>query len=841
MPIYQGEEIVDVTAPDGTSYKLPRSLVGGLQFPPQQSGINPVAQMPAQPAPPQSVTDGQIPSETQQPQPAPETPAQQPDLAPVVKDVPDANGVAKQQAAQAKAEAKQKAAAAKQAASPAGQLAAANNAQQAAIGDQQNAVTSEADVEAAGHTMIADAYHQRNADIERMALQREADARADLAEQEKKQTEIVGMRDRIAATKIDHKADHPVLGMISVALAGLGSAMKGETENPALEMLLKSIDRKVAGQMADLEQQKDVLGLTKDELAQLKEKATSKLALNNMLIGAASEKAARQVEEIVARTTSDKVRLEGQKTAALLREHGAEKTMQAVQYQLEYDQKERAEKNQNSRFYSQLGQNERFHADDVQLKREDMYFDMQKALAAERAENGEVAMKQMFEMQKENDEKGIHSVIDGQPLLKQAGIDMMKQADAKVAEAQQLRDLDAKSPDPKVREMANTRAQALEDQAAQLRGEARTRYTLRAHSSEEAAKLGGTVAATQSALTIIDDIKALYDEHGKDYFKTDVGRAAIQSKQKILAVKLKDAWQAGAWDKGLANLMKEVVGDDPTKGVSEGNIFNWLSGGVAGEDPEAFKGRMLAVESDLEGDAANKLRALGNDVKDPHELFARKKFEPDSPEKRKAQSILTDTTPLEKSEDVRNRGAVRQQISSTGRVFTGEANKTNDEVASEVENSGSLKYLGFNPAQEKNFDALLGAYQKSGDPLAAKQLVALATRDKRPAVAIPALHALRDTAPELYSQARAQVPKDGELDQQLLYEEKNRAAVTALTPNDMLETHALAYNDQESLNELARRANAKSEAGGFVDKDAGERLLRVITTRNRNRFMGGLK
>lgn len=836
MPLFQGEDLVDITTPDGRTLKLPRSIVPSAMLP------TPSVTAPSMP------TDGIIPAQASMT--GGELPVQQPQpiAAPQVQNAPDypamtidnrKDPVLKQVEAEQKAAMKAvgKPAPAPKMPTP-GPLATPTAEQQGGFVDEREAILSQADIDGAGQFTIANAYKTRNDELDKLFARRQEQAEADLREQDLKRTQIESMRDKIASTKIDRSANHPILAAIGMALADIGAGMQGK-ELRGLEMLYQSIDRKVAGQMADLDQKKTILGFTKDELGLLKDRAQTRLGLNNILIAGESEKAARQVEEITARTTGEKSKAIGAQMVAQLRQRAAEASMTTVKYELDYNQKERAEKNQNSRFYSQLGQAERHHQDDIQVDREKMALDYQTALAAARAKEGEAGMKAMAELTKENESRGVTNLVTKEPLLTQSGIDMMNQAAKHEAEAKSLRELDAQSPDPKARDMAATRANALEQKAAVLRGNARTQGRFRARNDVEARELGKKYASSQSAMKIVDRIKLIYDspDGGKSYLSTGGGRAAIQAEMGQLNVALKDAWQAGAWDKGLATLMSSVTGGDPTKGADVDNLFNVITAGALGTDPQAFKKRLDSVASGLEDDTYNQLTQAGWDVKDRQQLFGRQTAKTDSADDKSSRKIMQSYTPGEQEADIRTSsegvtGAIRSGVQQTFYPMSGSA----EERANAAANSGSQQYPGLSDEQGKGFGEMVGRYNadktgKSGAD-AGNALVGTIVNnaESRHGLSISMLHLLKDSAPELYERAVAGLPKGSKAAEQISHENNNRVGV-AETPVAQV-ILAAKLDDPEAKKELARRASDKDHP----DRQAAAAgVQEVINARGRKR------
>lgn len=824
MAIYEGDPLVDIQTPDGRTIKLPRSIVPSALLPVENiaPGIDPsVAGAPgAQPPAPElaapptpSVTGGKLPTEdTQATTPA----GAQPDVpvAPIKALTPSTL------AASNKAYDKKQAVQAAAAASPEGQIQSALGEEKQAINDEADAAVQSADVDAAGQMVVGDIYKQRNEQLDKLAKQRQDQANADLAAQDKKAAEIVGLRQKIAATKIDRSADHPILAAIGVALAGIGSAMQhrydGKSpDTTALELLFRSIDRKVAGQMADLDQQKVVLGLTKDELQTLKEKASSRLALNNLLVSAESERAARQVEETVARSSSLKVQAEGKRLAAQLRQKGAEMGMNAVQAQLQYEQREKFQKQDLGYKYAALSEQGREADNDIEIKREQIAADQIKALAAENARAGAESMKMMYEMQKDNETRGIGNIATGEPLLMKAGVEMLKQADAYDEEAKKLEASGA------MNQAQQTRAQALHDKASQMRGEARIRYTFRERDPVQAGKVSDLYNSGQRITSLVDDIKMMYDDTGRSYLSTNDKQAAIQSKVTELMMQLKDAWQLGVLSKQDTNLINQATGGDPTRAWNAGNVAHAFGLDV-GTDPEAFKKRLDSLADGVEKTVYGKLKADQYDG-DSSDLFHRKTAPEASPQRKAISAIEQDKTPLERENIDRERGGTAKGfLYGPGYALHG---TTPEREANKDAQQGSLKYPGLSEKQGEGFDTLLNSY-KAGDKRTGDLIVQQAT-NTRPALSLALMHSLRNNAPDLYAKARSGVAPD--VAKQLDYEEKSQIG-PSLVPTTLLVQQVLTNpEDEQGKAELVRRATTGK------DKEAQRALKDIIMSKNGKR------
>lgn len=753
MALFEGEDLVDVTV-DGRTVKLPASVAGAMQLPqPPAQQVAPGGPAPAE-LPGFQPTGAQTPPPDQKPAPqggSSDYPSYQPTIGatpsyaqetpPTAPPQPDFQVAAPQPAAKQ---------AAPKPPTTQQKLDGAIDTQQQQIEKQAQAGIDASNIEAAGHAMIGDAYARRNAEIDKLMAKRAEDANADQAATDAKMSEYTTLKDKIANTKVDREVHHPVLAAISLALGAIGQAMMGSDKNAALDVLWKTIDRRVEGQMSDIEKMKSIAGMTKEEVASLREKASNRLAMHNMLIAGESDRAAKQVEEMVARTQSETVRANGTALAAQLRERGAVAVQNAAQAQLQHDQRERFQKQDMGYKYASLKQNQNQFDADMQFKREKEYLDFNRALAAERAKGGEASAKAMMEMQKDNETRGIRNILNATPLLTPKGRAMLAEADKLSAEAAGLKVAGAVSP------QAATRAQMLEDKASALRGEANVKEVLRHRDPTQAGRLTDLYTNTQSMTNLVDEIKGLYDKDGRAYIRTGPGQAALQEKQTALLMAMKNAWQLGVLSKQDTALLNQATGGDATKAWEWGNISHVL-GLDMGTDPEAFKARLDSIISTAQEKTVLDLNGIGYGGK-KDVLFVRK-YDPkleDDPSVKATGEALADATPGERAADERSKGPARKALD---RVFY-RAGTSNEEAAQAAENSGSPRYLGLSTKQGDRFETLVRTY-KTGDAKAkarAEQGLTEMVTTNREDLTLATMNNLREHAPDLYQKILPTLP-----------------------------------------------------------------------------------
>jgi hypothetical protein len=823
MALFEGEELVDITTPDGRTLKLPRSAIPSSMMP--QAAQAPAGPAPfAPPASPQQEAAAPTLPPPDAPQPGGVVEMGDPEVTPVVQMEPEI--VSANPKRVAKARATQAAAAA----SPTAKMAGAEQQTQNALGSEKTAIVDAANVDAAAQDVLAQAAQSHNERIDGFINDKARVAQERFEAEEQKFNQIGTLRKKIANTKIDRKADHPILAAISIALAGLGSAMQNRgtgqaPSNTALELFWKSLDRKVADQMADLDLMEKTYGMQKDELGDYKAMTGRKLEVYNGMIAGEADKAKRHLEEIIAKSASEKTRANAKILMAQIDQRAAGAHQDAVRWGLDYDQKERAEKNQQGRFYSQLKQADRHHNDNVQLKREDMYLDYQKALAAERARGSEASYKAKLEMIKDNETRGIRNTVTGDALLTPRGRAMMAEAEKLEAEAAKIEA--SKGPMGQLTDGASARANALRERAQIVRGDAQITEMVRHRDPTQAGRLADQYSTVQNMTTLVDEIKLMYDkpgEGGKSYIYTTEGQQVIQAKTVEVLMSLKNAWALGVLSKQDATLIEKAMGgNNPIDGWTAGNLAEKV-GLQMGKDPNAFKAVLDSVVAGSQNEVYLKTRG-SNFGGTKEELFYRQRPPETTPEGKAVTSMSKDKTPGERAKAAEASGEGVKGAVATGvqKVFYGTSPA---EQAAQAGESGSVKHLGLlSPQQGKDFDTLLNSY-KAGNKRSGDLLVStvLNNATARPELANAMLKNLKEHAGDLYAKASAGI-KGGPLAERLEYEEKNRIGAAQIpTPQLLISARV---GDEESKKELARRATSG-------DKDAVRAVRELVLTRQRD-------
>lgn len=818
MPLFEGEQIVDVTTPDGRTAKLPLSVARSLQA----LTLQPMTPMPP-PAPEPVLPQATIGSG---PPPAGELPAYSPqDLAPfeapLIEDPrspegfqnrPDERvaivapgdtlrqGVKRDQKADAatnKAAAeqtrKQERLAQAYAATPAGQrMGAAENVVDA-IDEQRRALFTDADVRGAGLARTAHVQERANAAI----AEKEAAAAADVKEAAEaeagKVARVTALGKKIENYRIDRKIDHPILAAISLALAGLGSAMKKEGKNPALDILWETLDRKVAAQMQDLDQMKSVYGMAKEEVADLRASLSSKISRHGYLIGLEANRAAREIEIIGTQTQSETVRTNAQMLAAQLRERGAVAVQGAIENQLTADQRERFHKDTIGLGQANLAENQRQHGLDLKYKYDALAVQQEAALSAAYAKGREAEVKRLLDLKDRNEERGVTLIPrgeDGKPvhLMTAEGRAALETAAKLREQAKALRDKNSVSrtlTGGLVTADQDAKAAQLEQQADVVEGTANIEHRVRFADVGQKREFQKKYTAAQDIVNEVGDIFALYDrkDGGKAYWETTPGQAAIEAKLQIIGAKVKDAWQMGALDKGLVNYLAKTGLDEKQvlDGLNSGNIMHLL-GAKLGRDPEAWKEKLNALNGHLEKSLKNDLSTTDWDGKG--ELLIKATDPAKDPLIQARREVLAEETPeaiankLEgQSTSERFVGGFRPKhiVGLIKHGLTGEGNYW-EKQAEGVRGQSSLKYSGLSEKQAGHFDLTLKAAQSGKEKeKALNSLVLWATTGSQELNQATMVN-LRDKAPAIYEQVKKRLPDGPLLD--MLNESDNMRAKT---------------------------------------------------------------
>lgn len=823
MPIFEGEELVDVTTPDGRNVKLPLSVARSLQalsFQPMtpQAPATPEIEMPAVdvaswgqqatspqfgiPEPLANIPTGGL-------QPIDTLPTQNtPDYQAGTLDVP---ALAKQQK-QAEAQTKKRAAAqAAYAATPAGQRDAYATDQVEAKQDVAKATVGAADIEAAG---LYELRNNKRRYDEKIAG-READVGKEMAARDTAiKSKLAAMEDtrkKIEDTRIDRSIDHPVIVGIGLLLSSIGSSMGGTQDN-GIKTLYAALDRKVEGQIVDLEQKNKLYGFQKSEVEEFKKLWTDKIAMKQWLLGAEASRAARQAEIIGLESSSERVKAQSKVAAAQIYSDAEALKAAAKEKQLESDENLLKHRQTIGLGYANLTESKRQYNETMLYNRDKLAAENLAAMAAANAKGGEKAMEAYSKAQDEVQKRGVYSIGSDEQLLTKEGQAAMDVAAQMDAEAQKLR---SGTIGP-LSEEASARIDTLQRQANEMRGNARVFGAVLFETPELAAKFKDTkYVPSQGIARAVEKIKALYKEHGRTLWNKQGPQAAMDTLLGTLELQLKQAYGLGAYDKGSAAKLKELVGRDITATEDPGNIAHAL--GIRFKDnPEAFKSRLDVLVNTLDEEIRDVLAVRHYSGKNV--LFSKQ----EEPDLKAETGAKTQATPAENVKDVESRGWLRRNVfdapvNAAGAVKSAVTGDSYESVQARggrlASESGSARYPYLSPKQGEAFELWTRALVV-GDKDAigkAKEKLAGAVSSGTDEARLAWLRTIRENAPDLYPNYKDKLAK-GKAAEQLTFEDNLRAQQPARAKSDiktpLVEVAKRAVTSAAAFAELAERVKA---------------------------------
>ena len=482
-------------------------------------------------------------------------------------------------------------------------------AQEKANADQEAALNETADAESIGQLALAGAMAERNKRVDKLFDERAQQAQANLDAITKRNADYDAAIQKYSNTKIDREIDHPVLAGVSVALAGLGMALmgKGAEENPALKTLYQAIDRKVAGQMQDLEKTGKVLGYQKEAIERMRGMASDQLAYKNLLIAGETDRAARQMEEIGARSNSEVLRARAKEGAMVLRARAADFKMAAIDKQNDADQKvadrkQRDVENKRSvgvQYYG-IKENARQFNEKLKFDKEKLDYDLAAEVAKANASGNKARAELLGKAAKENSERAIGDK-NGNYILQPEGKKLFEQAKKFEDDAVKLEKTNPAA------------AQQLRDKAQQIRVDVladEQNGVWRASSGDAKAKTIEKLSSVQKVTDLATDIKNLYAVHGKAFLSTNAGQQAIASKYVALLMAQKNIDQLGVLSKTDVNLMVGELGADPSKWDAS-QALAYITDNVVGKDPDGFIKVLDERVADVKKGAAKAMSLAG--------------------------------------------------------------------------------------------------------------------------------------------------------------------------------------------------------------------------------------
>lgn len=352
-------------------------------------------------------------------------------------------------------------------AGPAGAALAAADEKRAAIQAQSDALVNQA-------TQVGDAMAAAAADAQKRLEANEQEATRRQVALDQHTQWFQEQTKKIANTKIDRSADHPILAAIGIALGALGTAMQNRdaalaaafrgqpapapVENPALKAFYAAIDRKVAAQMQDLDNQRTALqmsgqGIGMERQANMDRETQMGIYRNGYL-----EVAKQKIEAIKQKTQLNVVKSNADVMLADVSREQAD-TLGAAQTRFQTHQDAVAARNQQAALAkAQLNQAAKFHADTMgfqwahaRMQQEDKMAEVAARLLKEGKDTAAAKLKMV-------QEGALFDPRTRDPLLTPAG--RQKYADADKLESDARR-----AKDPEIAAKQRAQAQAIRDGA----------------------------------------------------------------------------------------------------------------------------------------------------------------------------------------------------------------------------------------------------------------------------------------------------------------------------------------------------------------------------------------
>lgn len=733
MPLFDGN-MIQVTTPDGRQVTMPSGLAASfpslqpaqpLPIPsaPQPPPLTPQdhADLAAASAPPPNPTDAPVTSTAQVPSPdpgagGPRGPVTLPGQATDAGRANAAQPITNEQLQKM------------------GTAGAANielgaqEGQGAAIARQGEALANQA-------TAVGNAEALANAHADHLLEQRRQAAEANAQALQAKTDEYLRNAKAIADTRIDRSVDHPVLAAISVALAGLGSAMKKESTNPGLDALYKAIDRKVAGQMQDLDRRRADLGTQRDALGMQRESGRDRLAEMDTYRLAYLEQAKRQIQTIQQQTSSEVIRANSGVLLADLGEKQAQ-TIGSAQSREQQRQEAAAARAQTERMHRQtIGV--QIRGQDLQQREADLNRAerSQEKLDERAAQIATIQAKKGDERAKDVRERGVWDPSTGDFMLTPDG-------KKKLADADQLEAIARENADP-------GQAAAQRQHAAMLRESAKTNDIEMAPDVERSRKAGEANAAAHGIYQKLADVREMLNSDPSAF-----------NREKWASIKT----ELGA----IANEYASTIGERVSPRAMDAFVEH-----IAGFDADSIlsragsKGKALASVEQLE-----KFVKTNTDVR-LKSLGIRSGWTPSAPNETSKEQPFKGQTSQEAG-----KAAEPGLITKTGQGAI-EAGKAllypldaaapgsmvgRRDPALDAENAAATAgSYGLDPQDEATARSLVGQAKKASDTKRAQIIDTIAQpimRDDRPGLGSGIIGVIRDTDPRLLREVIARIAVD---------------------------------------------------------------------------------
>lgn len=399
----------------------------------------------------------------------------------------------------------------------------------------------------------AEMQAQRNAAIAAKEIQAAEDAKREQAEIERKTKLWEAKNEEWMSAKVTRRGISTG-ELIGVALAGLGSALKGQGgQNPALALVLNKIQTDVDDQIRERDELGRRAGALKGSVDYARDVAKDAQAARMAAIGMEAQRWGREIETVAAKMAPGVKREQVAAQGTELRAKGTEYLVQAKQHQdtLDHQAAQLAQAERESRRaagvqYARLKEDAR-QADLADRRARDLaMLDAQKEIAKATASGDVEKAKQLAAAAKEERELG----IGGGPMLKGGP-----------APATAIKGMNALN---EALGLAKQRAPGFDEYGRLLQPDG---SVFKAPDVVSAQKLRTQVSATVTASNLIDEVLRLRDKHGwsSDLLKSPEWRQ-MQANKGAIIKEMKNAAELGALSGPDMGLIESMLGTaDPTE------------------------------------------------------------------------------------------------------------------------------------------------------------------------------------------------------------------------------------------------------------------------------------
>lgn len=433
-----------------------------------------------------------------------------------------------------------------------------------AMDEERQGVMASARVQADEATREGARLAQRDAETEHILQERAKQAAANEAELNARISARDQLADQIAKTRIDRSVDHPIWSQVGLVLSMLGTAMTrrpGEAFNdPAYATLMQLIDRKVQGQMQDLDQKRASLAQMNVGVTEQRQHNLDRLTEIDARRDAAIQQAQQAVQTIAMQMKAPSALADGQKLIGKLDQERAKLHADYGKAAQDQINTEAARAQALAMHRETLGQALQIHRETMAVNERDKMA----ALAERLIEKGDAKAAQRA---KDLGERAIWDPRTGDVQLNPTGQAKFKQADQYEAAART-------EQDPQ-------QAAKLRQAASDLRDSARLNDGVLAPDKAVAEKVRPQLEAAQRMVDQIGEATQILDA-GPSAFNREAW-AGLKTTLGDLAKNYAAAAGERVTVKGIENAMENIVSFDPD------SIWN----------REANKGKAIAALASL--------------------------------------------------------------------------------------------------------------------------------------------------------------------------------------------------------------------------------------------------